>query len=63
MTFAFRKQRGDYVFLKKKKKLSAWIGFKPDDVPALRGGSEHEVPLIIFPGSFNSWLIGFVNPC
>ena len=43
-------------------RMSAWTGFKPDDVPALREGSGHGVPLIIFPDSFNSWMIGFVNP-
>lgn len=44
-------------------RVSAWTGFEPDDVPALREGSGHGVLLIIFPDSFNSWMIGFVSPC
>lgn len=44
-------------------RMAAWTKFKPDDVLALREGSGHGVPLIIFPDISNSWSVGFVNPC
>lgn len=62
--------RGNSVFRQNRtdahmnsERMSAWTGFEPDDVPALREGSGHGVLLIIFPDNFNSWMIGFVNPC